>query len=345
MAQEMPGGQQALPVFKVLYRNTNRIQEHGGRKSEVLHAVKPAPLPAGRVGGQMPAGGDAQEGCERRGADCSPRWPAASPEDAFNALLHMVQDHTEVHRVVLPYRAWDLLGIIGKEQAHTLLRQSVRYCVNAESRGSGGATTSRATLLPKLLDEHKLLGRTPGDRKAEDAWVEQAQPDHFQIHRRSKPPPRPPRRSRKASRPRTSARPSRSPRINSSCATWAARPHGGSHRQAARQRAWRFHRRPRLRLRQRLAQHGPRGQRAELLRQPHPRRLSGGARPHRARRRFPQLAAAARRLAPQGGQDAPIPAACCAKPRRRSAATCRPAPRRSSIATASSATIRAAPST
>src|SRR6267143_6988551 len=45
MALEMPEARQALPVFKVLYRNTNRIQEAGGRKSEVLHAVKPADLP------------------------------------------------------------------------------------------------------------------------------------------------------------------------------------------------------------------------------------------------------------------------------------------------------------
>src|SRR5258706_10513240 len=31
MSQELPKETQALPVFKVLYRNTNRIQEHGGR--------------------------------------------------------------------------------------------------------------------------------------------------------------------------------------------------------------------------------------------------------------------------------------------------------------------------
>ena len=54
-------------------------------------------------------------------------------EDAFNELLWTVQDETEVHRVVLPYRAWDLLGLIGKDHAHALLRQSVRYCVKAES--------------------------------------------------------------------------------------------------------------------------------------------------------------------------------------------------------------------
>src|SRR5262249_13187308 len=44
MAQELPTELQPLPVFKVLYRNTNRIQEHGGRKEEVLHAVSPAVL-------------------------------------------------------------------------------------------------------------------------------------------------------------------------------------------------------------------------------------------------------------------------------------------------------------
>src|SRR4029434_4196202 len=29
------------------------------------------------------------------------------------------------------------------------------------------------TLLPRILDEYKLLGRAPGDQKAEDNWVEQ----------------------------------------------------------------------------------------------------------------------------------------------------------------------------
>ena len=44
MARELPAALQPLPVFKVLYRNTNRIQERGGRKEEVLHPVKPATL-------------------------------------------------------------------------------------------------------------------------------------------------------------------------------------------------------------------------------------------------------------------------------------------------------------
>src|SRR5881396_2266046 len=53
MAQELPSGSQPLPVFKVLYRNTNRIQERGGRKDEVLHPVKPATLPEGCAGGEV----------------------------------------------------------------------------------------------------------------------------------------------------------------------------------------------------------------------------------------------------------------------------------------------------
>ncbi|MEQ1839104.1 MAG: hypothetical protein ABL994_01735, partial [Verrucomicrobiales bacterium] len=40
MASLLPEKEQALPVFKVLYRNTNRIGESGGRSAEVLHPVE-----------------------------------------------------------------------------------------------------------------------------------------------------------------------------------------------------------------------------------------------------------------------------------------------------------------
>ena len=53
MAQELPKESQALPVFKVLYRNTNRIQEHGGRKGEVLHAVKAGGPSELKVSGEL----------------------------------------------------------------------------------------------------------------------------------------------------------------------------------------------------------------------------------------------------------------------------------------------------
>jgi len=172
MAQELSPELRPLPVFKVLYRNTNRIQERGGRKEEVLHAIKPAAL------SETVAGGEAlREAVRSKKVDTAELTFAAlaqhSADEAFNDLLFAVQDNTEVHRVVLPYRAWDLLGLIGKEQAHTLLRQSVRYCVKAESWQRTSTWDEPRSLLPKMLEEHKLLGRSPGDRKAEDPWVEQ----------------------------------------------------------------------------------------------------------------------------------------------------------------------------
>jgi hypothetical protein len=168
MASEMPSPQAALPVFKVLYRNTNRIQEHGGRKDEVLHPVEPS-TDAGD-GETLRA---AVRRKDVRAAEAMFAAQAAkSPEEAFNDLLFAVQDTPEVHRVVLPYRAWDLLGLIGREQAHTLLRQSVRYCVKAESWGRNTDLDGARSILPKMLDEHQLLGRAPGTRGAEDQWIE-----------------------------------------------------------------------------------------------------------------------------------------------------------------------------
>jgi len=172
MALELPTERQPLPVFKVLYRNTNRIQERGGRKEEVLHQVQPVKLAESRPGGEI-----LREAVRSKRVDAAEQTFATlaqrSADEAFNDLLFAVQDNTEVHRVVLPYRAWDLLGLIGKDQAHTLLRQSVRYCVKAESWQHSANWDEPRTLLPKMLETHQLLGRSPGDRKAEDAWIEE----------------------------------------------------------------------------------------------------------------------------------------------------------------------------
>jgi hypothetical protein len=172
MATELPAAQQPLPVFKVLYRNTNRIQEHGGRKSEVLHSVDAAAIPTGEHADPESLRAavrqkDAQ-GAEKLFAALAQK----DTDEAFNDLLIAVQDVPEVHRVVLPYRAWDLLGLIGREQAHTLLRQSVRYCVKAESWGHEGELGRARTVLPEMLEKHHLLGREPGTREADDDWID-----------------------------------------------------------------------------------------------------------------------------------------------------------------------------
>jgi hypothetical protein len=175
MAAELPAAQQPLPILKVLYRNSQRIQEVGGRKAEVLR-----PVQAGTVTLSEPAasGEMLRDAVRRKDLDLAERTFAAAaqgaPGDAFNALLWTVQDNTEVHRVVLPYRARDLLDVIGEEYAYTLLRQSVRYCVKSERDWQHSVQTDEPrALLGKLLDEHRLLSRVVGARAADDAWVEQ----------------------------------------------------------------------------------------------------------------------------------------------------------------------------
>jgi hypothetical protein len=175
MSTELPEATRALPVMKVLYRNTNRIQEAGGPSHEVLHPVEPAKLPDGKPGADV-----LHDAIRSKDVDRAERTFAAlvgcsdgcCADDAFNDLLYSVQDTTEVHRVVLPYRAWDLLDLVGKEQAHTLLRQSVRYCVKAESWTHNGGWDEPRTLLPQVMEKFKLLGREPGTTPADDKWVD-----------------------------------------------------------------------------------------------------------------------------------------------------------------------------
>ena len=172
MARELPTERQPLPIFKVLYRNTNRIQEFGGPSSEVLRPVQPSSLPEGRTGGEV-----VQTAVRGRDVQAAESAFAAiarrSPEEAFNAALYAVQDNTEVHRVVLPYRAWDMLGLIGEENAHTLLRQSVRYCVKAETSPRNATWDEPRTVLPKLLDQFHLIGKPAGSRQPDDKWVDE----------------------------------------------------------------------------------------------------------------------------------------------------------------------------
>jgi hypothetical protein len=169
MSKELPAERRALPVFKVLYRNSNRIQEYGGGKKEVLHPVKPGTIPEGKSGGD--ALRDAVLKKDMAKADATfAALVKKSVDDAFNDLLISVQENQEVHRTVLPYRAWDLLPVVGKEHAQTLLRQSVHYCVKFE--GPRQYYEGGRNALAKLLEQHKLLGRKLGTQTLDDAAVD-----------------------------------------------------------------------------------------------------------------------------------------------------------------------------
>jgi hypothetical protein len=168
MSRELPEAERALPVLKVLYRNATHIQAKGGRKNEELHPVEPVELPVGRVPGE--AVRDAARKNDRTAAEGMFATIAkGDPSEAFDQLQYAVHDEVNVHRVVLAWRAWMMLDFTGQEHAHTLLRQSVLFACRENGRGN---VSHIQTLLPKLMDQHKLAGKKPGNRTADDAWVE-----------------------------------------------------------------------------------------------------------------------------------------------------------------------------
>jgi hypothetical protein len=168
MAGELPSELQPLPVFKVLYRNTARLQDSGTRNTLKAVTAGTAPEGSGAALRDLVRAKD-RDGAEKLFAAVA----KSSPADAFNHLLYEVQDAAEVHRVNLPARAWDLIEVVGAEHAHTMLRQSLRYCLQFEPQGAGGAWTAPRTVLPKVFDQHGLDGKKPGTRPAEDGWVDQ----------------------------------------------------------------------------------------------------------------------------------------------------------------------------
>jgi hypothetical protein len=168
MARELPEERRPLPVLKVLYRYAP-----GGHDNEVLKPVVPATLPKDRPGGEVLREATRAHDVDRAERVLTALAKKGSVDDLFNQLQMSVQDEVDVHRIVLPWRAWVTLELTGKEHALTLFRQSVRHCIDQqiELREDHPESEIR-TLLPKLLDQYQLLARPLGKRKAEDGWVE-----------------------------------------------------------------------------------------------------------------------------------------------------------------------------
>src|SRR5262249_61567259 len=93
-----------------------------------------------------------------------------TPEQTYDDVQSLIQDDLNVHRVVLAWRAWEVLDFIGKDHARDMLRQTVRFC--SDRRHGGGAGRPIQKALPKLLDSYKLLSARPGSKKVDDAWGE-----------------------------------------------------------------------------------------------------------------------------------------------------------------------------
>jgi hypothetical protein len=173
MSRELPASQAALPVLKVLYRNTNHIQQMGGPSHEALHVLEIASASAAE-----PSAESLRAATRRQDVREAERTLAAlvqgSLDEAYNDLQFVIQDYIDVHRVVLAWRAWVLLDFTGKDHAQTLLRQSVRFCVDEERslQKYGGDALALRALLPKLLERDALASRAPGERQPGDDWVD-----------------------------------------------------------------------------------------------------------------------------------------------------------------------------
>ncbi len=167
MAQELPERQRALPVFKVLHRNSRTMGSGPGRRADRLSEVKPA-----EIKGDKPIGQQLVELTRAKRIPEADQLLVAdinrSLDDAYNDMQTMVQDEVNVHRVVLAWRSWETLAFTGKDHARTLLRQSVHFCCDE----SGNLNNPIRTVLPKLLEKHGLMAKKPGTKEGDDVWME-----------------------------------------------------------------------------------------------------------------------------------------------------------------------------
>lgn len=174
MSRMLPSERQPLPVLKVIYRNTRQCQQHGGAAKKTLRALPAAEQPPeGELGLQI------RDACRQADVEQAERLFAALRQasllDAFNILQPAMQDDVNVHRYVLAHRAYGLAGFLGKEYAHTILRQCVRFCVDHEQARIERNRPASAirSVLPKLLDQYKLAGKPLGKRDPGDAAVDE----------------------------------------------------------------------------------------------------------------------------------------------------------------------------
>lgn len=175
MSAELPREQQALPVLKVIYRNTSRITDQGANHKDALDQIEPvAEVDAVHGGEQLQAAVRAVDWKLAEGQFAA-HVAKGTPGEAFNHLQYAVQDEIDVHRIVLSWRSFDMLGVAGEEYAHTLLRQSVRYCLDVEERmkARGYGRSPVRECLPKLLDQYKLLDRSMSERPVDNVFIEE----------------------------------------------------------------------------------------------------------------------------------------------------------------------------
>ena len=170
MAAQMPAPLAALPVLKVLHRNARFLQDTGRAREDALEPLA-ASAEAERAGSLVESVRERERARAERalaaGATCATL-------STYEELQEVVRDEMNVHRVVLAWRAYDLMRLAGPEQALPLLRQCVRFCIDEDGQRvkRGRPENAIRVLLPALMAEHDLDERPRGTRAADEAWIE-----------------------------------------------------------------------------------------------------------------------------------------------------------------------------
>ncbi len=183
MSELMPPERQSLPVLKVLYRNTDRIQNVGGKNKVTLRPLESNLPPVKNLDQKLV---QATRDCMGDRADELFVQTQSLPlAEKLSILLPLIEDDIDVHRFVLAHRAVELVDIVGDQHAQMMLRQCVRHCVHVEKGRieKGRSESPIRKLLPKLMDQYKLDSIELGDRDPGVGWVRDTSE---QIYQRNK---------------------------------------------------------------------------------------------------------------------------------------------------------------
>jgi hypothetical protein len=166
MAEELPAKRRALPVLKVLYRNTSRIQAFGGRKNEVLRELPaPSPLPSGDAtpGEILRAVVRAKDVALAEGVYAALGQAPARPDGLLDDVLFAVEDDPGPSRGArVP--GVDLSKVIGADTQDA----AAAVCpLLREERGRPPRQLfGKVRSCFQLLEAHLLLDREPGTKPA-----------------------------------------------------------------------------------------------------------------------------------------------------------------------------------
>lgn len=176
MSSRLGGTDAKLALLKVMHRNARRMQKVGAPGKRALRGVPKAAAGSEDTAMRLVAAVRAVdlEAAEAEFRSTSSRGSSAQAE----ALLPLVCDDAEVHRVVLLERAYDMVGLCGEEQAQVLLRQLVRFSIDVEPRISKRSRTRELRKCVPAVVEEFGLERAPKAQKAAsaadiEAWANQ----------------------------------------------------------------------------------------------------------------------------------------------------------------------------